>query len=200
MTDQKKYHHGNLPDALLAAAQKILSEKGIEGLSLRAVAREAGVSQAAPYHHFKDKRELFAAVAALSFGKLSDMMKECAADNSPTDPALMGYGVGYIEFARAYPHEFRLMFGDALAGYNENPEFERATQEAYRSLKKALTEASASINIPQEESQLDTMVLAAWALVHGLATLVVDRRIDLSEQTSAERRAYLTKVLASLNI
>src|SRR5476651_57964 len=106
----RPYHHGDLSRALVDAARRILEAEGAAALSLRAVAREAGVSPAAPYHHFKDKTELLEAVAHGGWDALSDAIVE--ARRSAANPAegLTNIGVAYVNFARDNPALYRLMF------------------------------------------------------------------------------------------
>src|SRR5262245_65147086 len=100
------YHHGDLPPALLKAAGKILEKEGVGGLSLRELARRAGVSHNAPYRHFPDREALLAALAAEGFAMLGSAQREAAAA-----AGLRGMGEAYVRFALAHPQRFRLMFG-----------------------------------------------------------------------------------------
>src|SRR5579875_1684070 len=104
----RPYHHGDLRRALVAAAERILVRDGLQGLSLRGVAREAGVSPAAPYHHFKDKSDLLNALAEEGFHALGDALRA----EFEADPRhdLTSMGVAYVKFARANPALYRLMF------------------------------------------------------------------------------------------
>ncbi len=105
------YHHGDLRDALIRAARKILEKDGLAELSLRQVARAVGVSPAAPYHHFADKHALLTAVATLGFAALrSEMLMRMAKETDPV-ARLDASGVGYVVFAVDNPALFRLMFG-----------------------------------------------------------------------------------------
>src|SRR5277367_1588423 len=106
----RPYHHGDLSRALVAAGRRILEAEGPTALSLRAVAREAGVSPAAPYHHFKDKSELLDAIAAEGWHELGHAIAEARA--AATDPrlALSEIGVAYVTFARRNPALYRLMY------------------------------------------------------------------------------------------
>src|SRR5262245_29389962 len=108
------YHHGDLRRALILAARRILEHEGLAGLSLRAAAREAGVSQAAPYHHFKDKDALLGAVAAEGFDALAEAMRTRMAACRDPASTLSAAGEGYVAFAVANPALFQLMFGAAM--------------------------------------------------------------------------------------
>src|SRR6266446_2832984 len=105
------YHHGNLRPALLRAAMELLEESGESALSLRAVARRAGVSSAAPYRHYADREALVSAVAALGYRELAERL--AAAHPSPSTPEqLASVAIAYVQFALERPALFRIMFGE----------------------------------------------------------------------------------------
>src|ERR1700693_5459913 len=112
MKPPNRYHHGDLPRALLDAALHIVETQGTEALTLRAVARRAGVSQAAPYRHFASKEAILAAVAEDGFRSLIAAMRESVA-TCGEDPLgrLRAVGLGYVTFATSHPSHFRVMFG-----------------------------------------------------------------------------------------
>src|SRR5579862_9919315 len=106
----RPYHHGDLSRALVDAARRILEAEGAAALSLRAVAREAGVSPAAPYHHFKDKTELLEAVAHGGWDELSEAIVEARRKAASPNQALGNIGVAYVHFAQDNPALYRLMY------------------------------------------------------------------------------------------
>ena len=108
MTSKETYHHGNLRAALIQTAIKILELEGLNALSLRRIAREAGVSQAAPYSHFKDKQALLLAVCADGYEKFAARMRQEAGTATGPD-YIAGLGRGYIYFALENPALFELM-------------------------------------------------------------------------------------------
>src|SRR6478609_3661644 len=101
--ESRPYHHGDLRRALIDAAQRLLETEGPTALSLRAVAREAGVSPAAPYHHFKDKGELLDAVAHEGWDLLNELMTQARASHDSVRDKLTALGVAYVRFARDNP-------------------------------------------------------------------------------------------------
>jgi AcrR family transcriptional regulator len=107
-----RYHHGNLPQALRDAALALINEAGADALTLRGAAKRAGVSQAAPYRHFRNKEALLAAVAEEGFRAMAEAMGRRAAPHR-ADPAgrLRALGRAYVEFATRHPAHFRVMFG-----------------------------------------------------------------------------------------
>src|SRR4051794_3972276 len=111
--DARRYHHGDLRRALIDAARRVLEAEGPSALSLRAVAREAGVSPAAPYHHFKDKGELLEAVAHEGWDLLDAALAKAKVEAPSPDQALNGLGVAYVCFARDNPALYRVMYDTA---------------------------------------------------------------------------------------
>jgi AcrR family transcriptional regulator len=169
-TCDRAYHHGDLPAALIAAARELLAEDGTEALSLRAVARRAGVSAMAPYRHFADKEALLAAVAADGFREFTTAL--AAADGSvPADRALLEQGVAYVRFACAQPALFRLMFGPPRHG--THPVLKRDQDQTHSVLAARV---AAETPAPLRESRM----LACWSVVHGLASLIIDGQIDMT--------------------
>ena len=163
----RPYHHGDLRAALLAAAAGWLDERGAETLTLRELARAAGVSHAAPYHHFANREELMAGVAEHAFVRLGDALAAAAAAGA-ADPvrALMDIGEAYVREALAHPAQFRLMFGPTLARKAEHPGLQRAAGRAFTVLLEA-----AECHAPERGLEL---ALAGWSLSHGVANLAID--------------------------
>ena len=160
----RPYHHGDLKAALLAAAAQLLAEGGLTAISLREVARRAGVSHNAPYRHFPDRDSLLAALAAQAFHELADWTRKDGTQG------LAALGQGYVGFALAQPGRFALMFSSGLdkARY---PELQQAATALYQLLGQAVRAAA-----PARDPQVAT--LAAWSLVHGLAQLLLDRQLS----------------------
>jgi AcrR family transcriptional regulator len=163
------YHHGNLREALVEAAIRVLEEEGIGALSLRRVAKESGVSQAAPYAHFADKKSLLTEVANRGFALFRDRMADEAERAAPGDGYLVGLGKGYVFFALENPALFHLMFGGQLAELidvdclhdNLGPSYQLLVDAIHRYPLTSQYDAT---------PELDTA--HAWSLVHGLAGLL----------------------------
>ena len=158
------YHHGNLRDALLDAAEALLPQHGAEGLTLREVARQAGVSHGAPYHHFESRDALLAAVAERGFQGLGEAMT-AAAGATPRD-RLIAICVAYVDFAARHPARFQLMFGPLLAQKALYPGLKEAGERSFF----VLLEASRDVT-PDEAMPL---ALSGWSLAHGLAHLRIN--------------------------
>jgi AcrR family transcriptional regulator len=171
------YQHGNLREALVQAGLKLLSEGGVEGLSLRAAAQMAGVSHAAPYRHFKDKDQLVAAIAEQGFRLLSAFMRaevERAAPGSIRE-RLIAQGRGYVTFALQHPAYLRVIFGGVLGKEKTTPDLEAAGKEAYGILRDAVAEGIDRGELRAGDP--DAVSLALWSMVHGLSHLLINRAV-----------------------
>jgi AcrR family transcriptional regulator len=148
------YHHGNLREALIGAALELLAERGKKALSLREVARRAGVSHAAPYRHFADRAELLSAIAEHGFAELEREL-------SLAGSSLAAVASAYVGFALAQPARFRLMFEPEQAG-------SVASRSALAPLRRAL-----GCHPPSRSAEL-----VAWATMHGIAVLGSERWLE----------------------
>lgn len=155
------YHHGDLRSALLGAASELIEEQGLGAMSLREVARRAGVSHNAPYRHFPDRDSLLAELAAEGFRQLGEAMA-----------AKQGRAMGeaYVRFALEHPSRFRLMFGGQLK-LRQHGALADAARKTYEALVRAFR-AQAGVADPEKAAA------AAWSLVHGLAQLLLDGHFE----------------------
>ena len=176
--EPRPYHHGDLRAALLAAAAQWLDERGEQTLTLRELARAAGVSHAAPYHHFANRDELMAGVAEHAFDRLADALAAAGAANPAH--ALLDIGEAYVREALAHPAQFRLMFGPMLARKAEHPGLQRAAERAFTVLLQAATRYA-----PERGLEL---ALAGWSLSHGAANLAIDGAFDGLPIAAADAR------------
>jgi AcrR family transcriptional regulator len=189
--EQAPYHHGALQEALLKAAEKVLERDGLQGLTLRAVAREAGVSHAAPTHHFGDLTGLVSDLAAIGFRQFNAAM--AAADSSgpsPLDKA-MARAKAYVAYARAHPGMYGLMFRTERLDM-KRPALHQAASASFAGLAGSIG-ASRQEHIAAEALSLDqaAAIARAWSLVHGFTMLLLDGRLTdilhrLPEGTDAE--------------
>ncbi len=188
----RPYHHGDLPAALLEAALQILERDGIAGLTLRAVARRAGVSHMAPAHHFGDLGGLLSELAALGFRRFGGALGEAAGPDR-----LDAMGEAYVAFARANPALFLLMF--------RSERLDPARPSLADALARAstlLTQAAGGFVAGEEQPTLAQVADAvrAWSMVHGFAMLLLDGRLDatlssLSRHDGVGAEALLRAVL-----
>ncbi|MFB8210110.1 TetR/AcrR family transcriptional regulator [Streptomyces sp. NPDC056010] len=188
MAQNGTYHHGDLRAACLRAARELLEEDGSAALSMRAVARRAGVSPTAPYRHYADREALVSAVAAEGYRELAEALT--AADPAPSTPdGMAAVAVAYVRFALEHPAMFRAMFAEPCDPSSEERVAATAAISAYvRDIVRAA--------FPDVDPEaLSTTV---WALVHGLAFLHLDGKLDASTpevvtaQVTAAVRALFT--------
>lgn len=170
------YHHGNLREALVAAALDRLQTEDASALGLRELARGVGVSPSAPYRHFTDRQGLLEAVAAEGFRRFSAAMNAAAADR-PESEQLEAMARAYVRFALGAPQLFRLMFSAEIE-HRRTPELAAASEAAYASLAVAAAREDAAA--PAE------VAVMAWAFVHGLSMLLIDQQILGASAANAE--------------
>lgn len=190
------YHHGALRAALLEAAEAVLAERGVDGFSLRETARRAGVSPAAPGHHFKDARGLLTALATVAFRDFGDAL--AAASVGPDrDARIRGQGLAYVRFALANRAKFDLMWRKALID-GSDPEFTAAGDRAFRILDEAVR-GGVSKSADWDGDMAPS--IAAWSIVHGFARLAIDGVFG-TEPGAAERAAdaMLPRILDHLRV
>lgn len=165
----QSYHHGQLRVALIEAGLALLDRHGPAGVSLRAVARESGVSQTAPYAHFGSKRELMSAIAAAGFEKLTRSL-----DRSP-DSRLSVLGMRYVEFALANPGLYNLMFGPNEHIDPDNADLATASQRCFASLRSVVRKEGF-------DDAANRDAIAAWSLVHGYSMLLINEKLHSLNQ------------------
>ncbi len=169
---KRGYHHGDLRAALLEAAREVLAKEGVEALTLREVARRAGVTHAAPYRHFADKEALLAAVATEGYLALTQSMEAHVKPKKDPVQRLLAAGAGYVAFALAHPAHYRLMFGPGIQDFEAHPPLKAASDAAFGYLVERISQAQAAGGTRQG----DTLgyAAAAWSMSHGLALGLLD--------------------------
>jgi AcrR family transcriptional regulator len=184
---QDTYHHGDLRRALIDAGRAVLAERGVDGLSLREVARRAHVSQAAPYHHFADKAELVTAVVEVGFADFTAALRAAAGEAGDSALArLMAMGLAYVRFALSQPAVFRLMFRPELRDVGSSSAAAAMQAAGLTSYDVFRDAVAAAIEEGSIQGTVDDVALAAWSIVHGLATILVDGPIDMSRRSPDE--------------
>ncbi|MDA9463930.1 TetR/AcrR family transcriptional regulator [Bradyrhizobium sp. CCBAU 53415] len=189
---ETRYHHGALREALLQAAERVLERDGLAGLTLRAVAREAGVSHAAPTHHFGDLTGLLSELAAVGFCQFNAATAaSCEVAATPLEAAL-ARPKAYVAYAQAHPGMYSIMFRTERLDYSR-PSLHEAAEASFAGLANAVG------MMRQEQIRGDALTLSqgaaiarAWSMVHGFTTLLLDGRLEdilgrLPEGTTAER-------------
>jgi AcrR family transcriptional regulator len=163
---RSSYHHGDLRNACLHAAWGMLAEGDVASLSLRAVARRAGVSANAPYRHFADKDALLTAVVARGYDELR-LALATADEGARPGEHHVDMGIAYVHFALDHPAVFRLMFSNSC---RSDPEVQSAALSTAMVLARRVMAVTPA-------TEVDTVLMASWATVHGLATLILDGRV-----------------------
>lgn len=179
---EKPYHHGDLRHALLAAAESELAERGLEAFSLRSVAKRAGVSHAAPAHHFGDVQGLLTALATEGFRRFLAAMEareEGAAD--PRDRAVAA-GLGYLDFALTRPTLFRLIFSSKKPDFRDG-ELLQAGNAAYDHLVGLVDALGGTLSD----------IAALWAMAHGIADLAAGQRLRMMESMGEAERVEMIR-------
>ncbi|MBX3483370.1 TetR/AcrR family transcriptional regulator [Phenylobacterium sp.] len=197
--EPRPYHHGDLRRALVDAARRLLEAEGPSALSLRAVAREAGVSPAAPYHHFKDKAELLDAVAHEGWEMLQMAMTDAKAGVEGREQ-LTSIGIAYVCFARDNPALYRVMY-DAARDKEALPmDVEDANPEngnAYCLVRDTMIEQGAD---PRAETHLELATVAAWCGAHGLAEMAGFKQFDHLKAELGGERPFLDAVFRHMGL
>jgi AcrR family transcriptional regulator len=185
------YHHGALHGALLMAAERVLEREGLAGLTLRAVAREAGVSHAAPTHHFGDLTGLASELAAIGFRQFNAAMAAADSGADTIAERAMARAKTYIAYAQAHPGMYGLMFRTERLDMTR-PALREAAKASFAGLAGSIG-AQRHESISAEALSLDqaAAIARAWSLVHGFTMLLLDRRLSdilrrLPEGTDAE--------------
>ncbi|MDN3274766.1 WHG domain-containing protein [Frankia sp. RB7] len=186
------YHHGALREALLEAAERVLERDGLAGLTLRAVAREAGVSHAAPTHHFGDLTGLVSELAAIGFRRFNAAMASaCDAATSPLERAL-ARPKAYVAYAQAHPGMYGLMFRTERLDYSR-PSLHEAAESSFAGLANAIgAMRQEPISGDALTIEQGAAIARAWSMVHGFTMLLLDGRLEdilerLPAGTSAEQ-------------
>lgn len=191
--EARPYHHGDLRRALVDAARRLLEAEGPAAMSLRAVAREAGVSPAAPYHHFKDKGELLGAVASEGWAMLSAAMF-AATEARPGDhfAPLMTY----VSFARTRPALYRIMY-DAARENESLPFIGLAEDDSpYAWVREALSRDRKDATT----NDIELGIAAAWCAAHGLAEMAGFKQFDRLKEALGGEEPFLLAVLDQMGL
>ena len=195
---KRAYHHGDLRQALIAAAEQLVVERGVDGFTLREAARRAGVSPAAPAHHFKDMRGLLTAVAKLGFSDFADAL-EAADRRAGADPQhrLREQGAAYVAFALQYPGRFLLMFRHDKHD-KDDAEFSATAKRAYRILEDAVRDGTGTPPDAALGAEGQGLLLAMWSIVHGFAHLALGGELGIAPEKKQGRTVILETLLPAM--
>jgi len=191
------YHHGDLRRVLLDAAIRVVDKEGVSSLSLHALARKAGVSSGAPYHHFESREQLLAAIASEGYELLKSSLLEAvdthvAACGAPTArDYLRQLGVGYVRFALKHTGHFRIMFRPELKEHLTEDQ-RVLVHETFETLGEAIVRGQNEGSVPPGDPKV--WILLAWSAVHGASTLWIDG--PLAEEQLVTNDASLSLIVA----
>jgi len=185
---KSNYHHGDLRNSLIDTAIQLMGEHGVTRLSLREVAKSAGVSSAAPYRHFRDKAALLEAVASVGFRRI-EKENSGACEKFPDDPCeqLRAAGLAYLHFAAEEPEIIALMFGRGVSLENCGDELQQAAQGAFQSLARIIEKGQSRGVFKRLE--LHDMTLATFSMVHGLSMMLALGPLKPAQSDSARINA-----------
>ncbi len=203
---KRAYHHGDLPRALIEAALEHIKREGVEAFTLREAARAVGVTHAAAYRHFEDKRALLANIAEEGYRVLAADLREASRSGGAFAPEggsqpegdalvrLTAIGRAYVRFAFREPARFRVMFGPRLNLDRRFPGLEAETQRAFRILLDAIEAGQKDGQLIEGVSR--DLATALWTSAHGFASLVLHRKIIVRSGARAE--AYYLEIVRPL--
>ena len=195
--DTKKktsYHHGNLRTAVLDAAHKLMKVEGIQAITLRRLAKEVGVSQNAPYSHFKDKAALLDALAVEGFQGLIQNMRHVAGESKTASKHLQAIGKAYVDYALSNPELFQLMFNSQPSSKPSSDELQHISSESFQILNNAVERVQAEGETKEGVTNSDSTMIAtvsAWAMVHGLCLLLLENKLSNNSAFQAIPREVL---------
>ena len=167
---KQTYHHGELPATLMDLALEHIEAHGTEKLSLRALAREAGVSATAPYRHFATKQCLLAAIATQGFCTLRNEHAAIAAADLDLEERMLKMSLCYVNFAIANPTTYQLMFGSVLGDFSEYEMLNQAVEASYAEVDKLLNELVTTHSLDVDVRQLGGVL---WSFLHGISSLLI---------------------------
>jgi AcrR family transcriptional regulator len=177
---RKGYHHGNLEDALIEAARRLVAEKGPVGFTLADAARLAGVTPAAVYRHFADRTALLCALAGRGFGFFNEALKQGLALGKDPNDAMQQMGVAYLDFARREPGYYSAMFAAGL----KTTDLDHSAPDAFQTL---ITGLMAAVPLPPERAL--PLAMQIWSLAHGTAMLEATGAFNETMSTISAEKA-----------
>ncbi|MCO5152402.1 MULTISPECIES: TetR/AcrR family transcriptional regulator [unclassified Shinella] len=175
-TAERGYHHGDLRDALIRAADELLAERDLEGFTLRETARRAGVSPAAPSHHFGGAAGLLTEVAALGWAELARRLAT-AGETGSTAERLKAQGAAYVRFAVDFPGRFHLMFRHDML-LHDQPSLDQATGAAWNALARTVLALRGQKEGEELDAEGEAMLIGIWSTAHGFAHLTLDKKLS----------------------
>ena len=189
----ESYHHGDLKNALISTGVKIIFDEGIDKLSIRYAAKKLGVSHTAPYRHFKDKEELVVAIAVKGFDILEKELDDAIAKHPDNYLSQFTEAAGaYINFAKNNHEYYKIMFGNYIMNKTDYPQFFKAYDSSFKKMLIIVVGIMGSKGKKKDEIAVTT--IAAWSLVHGYSSLIIDNQMDKLVGSDGQVKALLRKM------
>lgn len=183
--DKLKYHHGNLRQALLSHAFDVIAQKGSAKLTLRELARRAGVSHTAPYRHFASKTDLLGSVAAEAFRDFRTFLETKMEQQEDALQRLEALCIGYVFFAVQHPDRFSLMFDPELPKKSVHEELQKTSMDSFQLLLDAVIQCQ-KVGVLRAANPED-FALTAWSMSHGLAVLYSEDQLLVKYDEDLEK-------------
>jgi len=173
----KKYHHGDLKNALIKAGVEILAKEGVDGLSLRKVAQHAGVSHSAPYAHFPDKQSLIAAISTEGFNQLYAELEAAISPykKNPKKQLIEG-AKAYVRFAEKNTDTFKIMFSGVLEKEKDYPSFVEISSKTFKLVVDVIQACQDAGILPTAPA--DLMAVSVWGQIHGVLSLALEGQVS----------------------
>lgn len=183
-----QYHHGDLSRALLEEALRTIQADGVEGLTLRGVGEKLGVSRTAMYRHFSDKQALLAAVGREGFRTLRLALTSAWEEHGRGRKGFEAMGLAYVQFAVRHPSHYRVMFGRFVDSCSRDAEFVQEATGAFQVLVDSLVDQQQAGLVRRDDPAL--LARFIWAIVHGIAMLVIDGQLRGVDEDGAVLNQY----------
>jgi AcrR family transcriptional regulator len=188
-----------LKEACLAEALAIITQSGIEKLSLREVARRLRVSHQAPYRHFASRDHVLAEIVRRAFEQFALALNSPPQSDNPAADSL-AMGMAYVEFALNEPLQYRLMFGGALPNLAEHPEMMQGARDAFNVLRASLQRLYKARSEPVDKDTIDREALFAWSSLHGIVSLLRSNAIETLDLAAKTRTDFVAHALKQVGM